>query len=258
MFSYSDGVAAGTTVVRKRKKSKSQSNVKPKHDIPLEERLKEVLASTSALAGDRATDSPSTIKAEELVVTLIKGLHASDAKLINDVVNTSDLEIVKSTVRRLPVQSLLPLLRELTNRIRSKVEVRTYIRWLHVVLSTHFAYLSSVPEIVDEISNQHQIMESRIVMTDKFARLQGRLGILLDQYTDKSLPQNRLELSNKAARTVFIEESDSEELDMSPIDEQPEQQISWNDLNWSDMNGNEVDGSDLSESDLSGSDVHLP
>jgi len=193
---------------KKRKRTLSQST-KPKEEISLEERLKEALQEANILF-DQNAQPISVSKAEELIITLVKGLHASDAQMIDQVLETSNQETVKSAVQRLPVKYLLPLVRELTKRVRSKYDVRIYIQWLHFLLTSHATYMASVPEIVDELNSQYEFFASSTEVMDRMLRLQGRLNLLLDQTADTKHSTESRQLSDQASKAIFIDGGENE------------------------------------------------
>lgn len=72
---------------------------------PLEQRLEN-------LELVHGTEAP---KKDNMAQLLVQGLQSKDRALIQDVLFRDEDAIIASTVRHLPIQALIPLLRELTN-----------------------------------------------------------------------------------------------------------------------------------------------
>lgn len=84
-----------------------------KDSLPMEQRL-------SALNLDRTVDAVAPPQADNLAQLLLQGLHSRDNQIIQSVLDRGDVDIVTNTIRRVPVQAVLPLVHELTRLMQHK------------------------------------------------------------------------------------------------------------------------------------------
>lgn len=95
--------------------------------------------------------------ATSLSQSLVQALHSSDTRLLETCLQNSDPKVIRSTVRRLPNQLVLPLVESLVERLSRKrqgfgtgtggVDASrgfTLVDWLRHVLTIHLAYLVTV------------------------------------------------------------------------------------------------------------------
>jgi len=65
--------------------------------------------------------------------------------LLQSVLQNGDEKLIGATVRRLPVSCIVPLVKELAQRMHGHAQSgRTLVRWLKAVLSVHTSYLVTV------------------------------------------------------------------------------------------------------------------
>lgn len=57
-------------------------------------------------------------RADSLIQLLLQGLNNQDRKILNSVLDRADEELIEKTVRKLPVESILPLITELQHYIK--------------------------------------------------------------------------------------------------------------------------------------------
>ncbi|WAR18507.1 WDR43-like protein [Mya arenaria] len=86
-------------------------------------------------------------KADTLVTLLVQGLQSRDNKLLSNVFCMRDKKLLENTVRKLPVQMVIPLF----------------------------------PEIVETLSPLYQMMDNRTSMLGRLSRLKGKVDIMLSQ-----------------------------------------------------------------------------
>ena len=64
---------------------------------------------------EHVTTPPRT---DSLLQLLLQGLHNRDQKILNSVLDRADEDLIDKTVRKLPVEGVVPLIEELHNFIR--------------------------------------------------------------------------------------------------------------------------------------------
>jgi len=57
-------------------------------------------------------------RADSLIQLLLQGLNNKDRKILNSVLDRADEELIEKTVRKMPVESVLPLVTELQHYIK--------------------------------------------------------------------------------------------------------------------------------------------
>ena len=64
---------------------------------------------------DQKTTPPRT---DSMVQLLLQGLHNKDRKILDSVLDRADEELIENTVKKLPVEFVIPLIRELQHYIK--------------------------------------------------------------------------------------------------------------------------------------------
>ena len=126
------------------------------------------------------TEAPVMPRADSSAVLLTQALQSEDSGLLEDCLMCRDLTMISNTVRRLPVTSVLPFLKQVSSRMRSKPgRATTLVPWVKAVLIEHTAYLGSVPAAAGVLSELFQASDARVAVFDKFLKLQGRLDLIM-------------------------------------------------------------------------------
>lgn len=188
--------------------------------LPMEERLKQII-------NENETPSTSAV-GESLTVLLVQGLHSGDKKILDKVLEKSDDVSVRATVRQLPVQSIVPLLKELKERIAAKSDVRAYIKWLRYILVCHDGYLSSDSEILEELRPHYEVFQKRADFLPRLLELQGRVNFIMAKIDET----NNTEFSKQSALAVFQDASSDSESEFEPEDGKSDTEGNWDNLNW--------------------------
>lgn len=80
---------------------------------------------------DAITTPPRT---DSLLQLLLQGLHNRDQKILDSVLDRADEDLIDQTVRKLPVEGVVPLIEELQHYIRvSNISI-----FLPLILYEHF------------------------------------------------------------------------------------------------------------------------
>ena len=70
--------------------------------------------------GENKTTPP---RADSMLQLLLQGLNNKDRKILDSVLDRADEELIEKTVRKLPVEAVLPLITELQHYIKVKFNV---------------------------------------------------------------------------------------------------------------------------------------
>lgn len=192
----------------------------------IEDRLKAINAEAAETSRRRGNDRPT---ADSLAQMLIQALHSQDNSLMETVIRHGggNRSIMKNTVKRLPVNLTIPFLKELVHKIQAAPgRGEGLVLWIKHILSTHMAYLMTVPDLVDSLSGLYAMLESRVSVFSKLCKLQGRLDLMLSQVDSQS--HNNPEEEEHVEPTVVYQEEDSDEEPLVPI----EAEHSESDENW--------------------------
>ncbi|KAK3599161.1 hypothetical protein CHS0354_040999 [Potamilus streckersoni] len=212
-------------------------------EMSMEERLSVI---TLDHPSDQKRAGKEPPKADTLARLLTQGLQSQDKKILNHVLQHTDEKMIRNTVRRLPVQAIIPLTKELSNRMQGHAQVgHTQVKWLKMVLTVHTSYLMTFPEIVEIFSSLYQMMDYRVSIFSRLKKLQGKLGILLAQVSSQG--QEEEEQSLVAQQPLLQYQEDSSEEDEVPFG----LLVSESEDNWEDISdSSEID--DQEEEDNKG------
>ncbi|CAO0797288.1 unnamed protein product [Mucor circinelloides] len=143
----------------------------------------------------------------------------------------TSLEDIRNTVRRLPLDNVLPLLQELLAQFDvQQARDAVLTEWIKTVLLTHTAYFMTLPEVVQRLSTLYKELDDRLTVYPKLLAMHGRLDLI----------QNQIDARNRK-NVESDEESDMEEV--------PYQSESGEDVDDEDDEDNEDDDVD-DEDDL--------
>ncbi|RCH86304.1 hypothetical protein CU098_002772, partial [Rhizopus stolonifer] len=97
------------------------------------------------------------------------------------------IDDIHKTVRQLPLDNVLPLLKELLDAFDKDATARDTTEWLKIVLLTHTAYFMSLPDIVQRLSNVYKELEDRLTVYPKLLAMHGRLDLVQNQVDARHL-----------------------------------------------------------------------
>jgi len=150
---------------------------------------KRVEISMGEMANDASMvmeDASAAPKADSSAVLLTQALKNEDNALLEDCLSCRDHSLITNTVRRLPVTSILPFLKQVSNRVRSKPgRASTLVFWIRAVLTEHTAYLTSVPAAGAVLAELFQAADTRLGVFDRFLKLQGRLDLVMAHVSNR-------------------------------------------------------------------------
>ncbi|XP_061011070.1 WD repeat-containing protein 43 [Dama dama] len=175
-------------------------------EVSIEERLGALDIATKK----EKDDLPQT---NSFPVLLTQGLESNDFEILNKVLQTRNLNLIKRTVLRMPLHAVIPLLQELTKRLQGHPNSAILmVQWLKCVLTVHASYLSTLPDLVPQLGTLYQLMESRVKTFQKLSHLHGKLILLITQVT-ASEKTKEMTCPAQKAKLVYEEESSEEESD---------------------------------------------
>jgi U3 small nucleolar RNA-associated protein 5 len=115
----------------------------------LAERLAQSAGDQRKRGGDKTGSKDAlTLQADSLQSMLTQALQSDDRALLDEVLAVSDATIINNTLRRLPAQSVLPLLSACVRLFHGKPRrAMALALWLRSLLACHAAYLASLPDL---------------------------------------------------------------------------------------------------------------
>ncbi|KAM9708330.1 LOW QUALITY PROTEIN: WD repeat-containing protein 43 [Menidia menidia] len=174
-------------------------------EVSIAERLGEMELAPGAKA------PPPSLQTDNFVVLLVQGLESNDSTLLNKVLQTSKETVIRKTVARLPLPSVLPLLEVLTTRLQGHPHMAVLmVRWLKAVLLHHTSYLASLPDLVAQLGVLYHMIESRVKVFHRLTRLNGKLQLLITQVVTNDSSSGSGGVDH-TAKLVYEEESSDED-----------------------------------------------
>ncbi|OWF41846.1 WD repeat-containing protein 43-like [Mizuhopecten yessoensis] len=188
----------------KRRKRKSSAS-----EMTIEARLNAIGMGTSKT--DKVSKAPP--KTDGLGRLLTQGLQSKDHKIINSVLNQNDL-VIENTVKRMPVQSIIPLIQHLTTLMQGRAAgSHKLVKWIKSILVVHTSYLMTFPEVVEIFSSLYQMMDARTAAFSRLSKLQGKLDLILSQITTQEQHEDE-RLTGQQPLLMYQEESSDDEDEM--------------------------------------------
>ncbi|KAI8048753.1 uncharacterized protein B0P05DRAFT_564208 [Gilbertella persicaria] len=139
------------------------------------------------------------------------------------------IDDIHKTVRQLPLDNVLPLLKELLDAFDKDATARDTTEWLKIVLLTHTAYFMSLPDIVQRLSNVYKELEDRLTVYPKLLAMHGRLDLVQNQVDARHRKENESE-----------DESETEEDEDDELQHYSESEVEEDD----DIDGEDEDDED--------------
>lgn len=149
------------------------------------------------------------------------------------------IEEIHNTVRRLPLDNVLPLLEELLEKFDVQQARNTDLtEWIKAVLLIHTAYFMTMPEIVGQLSNLYNELDVRLTVYPKLLAMHGRLGLIQRQIDYRNRKEED-ESEEEGEDVKVFSESEDEDLEDDAISDEGEEEDDEND-DLMDMDNNEV------------------
>ncbi len=122
------------------------------------------------------------LQASSLEKTLSQALQTGDKQLLETCLGVRDIPVIEQTVRRLENQHVLPLVKAIVQRFQASPNRALILtRWLRIVLTTHMAYLLTLPNLIETLQTLYNVVDTRVAVFDQMLQLSGRLDLILAQ-----------------------------------------------------------------------------
>lgn len=196
-------------------------------DLSLGERL--LAAPTGTLPnGDAAAPAAKgTTNAASLTRLLIQALHTSDPALLTLCLSHRDPVLIRNTVRKLPVDLSLPLVKACVERLgqgkgahsrcggrggmQNEQQGRGTVEWVKGVLIERGHILMTVPSLPAQLAQLSNLLASRMELYQPLVSLSGRLDLALSQIAlRRQAAENAMDLDKGDGEHYVEGESDEE------------------------------------------------
>jgi len=127
--------------------------------------------------------APPTASLSQL---LVQGLHSNDTNMLDSVLDTADMELINTTVKKIPAEDVVPLVSALQKYLQGRGVVNaSHAKWLKSVLTIHTGYLVTLPDCQELLTPVHTLLETRTKHSNKVLQLKGKLELLTRQISDR-------------------------------------------------------------------------
>jgi len=154
-------------------------------------------------------------RTDSVLQLLLQGLNSKDKRILESVLERVDEELINDTVKRLPLEAILPLLETLHHYIQGKTPlVFSHGKWLKAVLQHHTSYIMSSPECEEIMSSMNTIIEARTRNYSKILQLKGKLDMIVKQINTQDEDDRFQPESNQASKEALLvyQDDSSDEL----------------------------------------------
>ncbi|KAI4471388.1 wd repeat-containing protein 43 [Holotrichia oblita] len=209
-------------------------------EIPMEQRLENLTLTK--------TDITSKVpKVDNVAQLLVQGLHSKDKHILKSVLIRRDENVIRSTIRRLPMPVIVPLLQELTSYIQGKTAMSsTGSLWLKHLLQVHTALLLSNPQLSELLDPVLGSIQSRLLLQTPLSKLSGRLDLLMAQINRVNTQENN-ETDEALLSYIDKDSSDSENENMIQVQSESENEWTEDESEDNENSGNSEKQEDDSE-----------
>lgn len=183
-------------------------------NLPLETRLQNM---------SEEIENTVQTKGESIVHLLIQGLRSNDKNLLESALFVKDERTIDNTVSRLPLQSIIMLVRKLIRLSQDRTLVSSVsAKWLSAVLRIHSSLLLANPDVLETFLPLENVLSTRLNNFEQLGLLEFKLKALVDNLNfdkrDKDKEQDALlvynDSDNEDKRTTD-DESNSDDLSSS-------------------------------------------
>ncbi|XP_064114871.1 WD repeat-containing protein 43-like [Macrobrachium nipponense] len=216
--------------------------------LPMEERLNVLALDTS---GTQGTSFSGT---DDFAQLLLQGLHSKDQNILRNVFDRGDLKSINKTVRRLPVQAVVPLLEQLAVAIMGKGHKNAnHVKWVRSVLYHHMSHLSTVPDRQELMQPFFNISAARMSTFSQVTQLHARLDLILTHVAARQQEVKQKDTEPEALLVYRDESSDEDDMLGYTMIGVSESEDNWDELSDIDqMNGPTDEESEMETDPQSG------
>lgn len=194
-------------------------------NLPLETRLQNM---------SEEIENTVQTKGESIVHLLIQGLRSNDRNLLESALFVKDELTIDNTVSRLPLQSIVMLVRKLIRLSQDRTMLSSVsVRWLSALLRIHASLLLANPDVLETFLPLENVLSTRLNNLDQLGLLEFKLKALVDRLDfdkrDKDQEQDALLVYNDSddedkratdEELVLLAPSESDEEVQSLTDEE--------------------------------------
>lgn len=229
-------------------------------DLSLGERLLAAPTGPQPNGDAAASGAKGPATAASLTRLLVQALHTSDPALLTLCLSHRDPVLIRNTVRKLPVEQSLPLLKACVERLgqgkgahrrgggrggmQNEQQGRGTVEWVKGVLIERGHILMTIPSLPAQLASLSNLLATRMELYQPLVSLSGRLDLALSQIAlRRQAAENAMDLDKGDAEHYVEGESDDE----VPIEVGDEDEGSIEDINM--MAGSSDEDDDEGESD---------
>ncbi|KAG5309325.1 WDR43 protein, partial [Acromyrmex insinuator] len=196
--------------------------------------LKDRLENLS-LNADANTPGRTPTKGANMTQLLMQALNSKDKTILTTVLFTKNEAVIRNTIARLPVQAIIPLLKELTVMLQGKTYVnKIAVMWLQTLIMTHAAHLMSRPDIAEILSPILSFIDAKLALLTAVQRLKGRVSLITGQISQANEEHNK-DITEESLLVYQDPDSSDEGADKDDVDLSSE-----SDDNWEEMSDQDV------------------
>lgn len=174
-------------------------------NLPLETRLQNM---------SEEIENTVQTKGESIVHLLIQGLRSNDKNLLESALFVKDEQTIDNTVSRLPLQSIIMLVRKLICLSQERTVVSSVsVRWLSAVLRIHASLLLANPDVLETFLPLENVLSTRLNNLDQLGLLEFKLKALVDRL-------NFDKVDNDKEQDALLVYNDSDDEDKRTTDEE--------------------------------------
>lgn len=174
-------------------------------NLPLETRLQNM---------SEEIENTVQTKGESIVHLLIQGLRSNDKNLLESALFVKDERTIDNTVSRLPLQSIIMLVRKLICLSQERTVVSSVsVRWLSAILRIHASLLLANPDVLETFLPLENVLSTRLNNLEQLGLLEFKLKALVNRLNFK----NRDKDKEQDALLVY---NDSDDEDKRTTDEE--------------------------------------
>jgi len=152
----------------------------------------------------------STKTSDSLARLLIQGLQSNNKDILRSVGERCNEEMMDATIKTLPLEYVVPFLKELYQRMQGKSTKMGHVLWAQRVIRYHVGFLVSSPEVHSEILLPlNDLISSKTANFLPALKLKGKIEMIKNQ-----MAQNRTQDMDSVEQPPLItyqDESDDEE-----------------------------------------------
>lgn len=212
--------------------------------LPMEERLNTLVLDTPTVQGEIP-------KADNLTQLLLQGLHSKDKRLLSCVFDRRDQNLINNTVRRLPIQAVVPLIEHLQTLVMGKGHKQFgYVTWIRAVLYYHMSHLSTIPNRMELMRPFFSASASKLSTLIQVMQLHARLDLMLNHVATRHQEEKQAEIDPDAMLVYRDDSSDDEDNMLDNVLGVSESEDQWDEMSdYGEVNGHSDADSDMEADD---------